>query len=241
MATSLPMSIKSRRPDSRAPSGWSRRGFVGASLSLPLLAGCSSDQHSDESDMMKMLGQSFGSYTGGGTITRDQASAVPYATIGVSVGDSSQVLLALATQSHAARLWTSSAHIAIETCYGRITRTAGLAHNMSQGSFSGSDPLQAGIRTLAAPCEYLIDLPDRNVYQASVRYAMESPQRSEIHILGARLDVHHVREKGACSVLDWQFDNEYWVDHLTGFVWQSRQTIHPDLEDVAIVVLRPPA
>jgi len=235
------MSIKSRRPDSRIPPGWTRRGFVGAGLCLPLLAGCSSDEHSDESDLAGMLGQTFDAYAHGGAVTRDQASAVPYASIGVSIGDSSQVLLALATRSHNVCLWTSSARIAIETQSGRITRTAGLRHNMSQGVFSGRDPVQEGVGSLRAPCQYLIDLPDRNVYQARIRYDMEVPQPAEIRILGARLSVLHVRERGSSSMLDWEFENEYWADAKTGFVWRSRQTIHPGLDDVEIVTLRRPA
>ena len=241
MAISLTMSIRSRRPELRAASGWTRRGFVSAGLSLPLLAACSSDQHSDETALMDMLGQSYDSYTHGAAITRDQASAVPFASIGVSVGDSPQVLLALATQLRNARLWTSSAHIALETRSGRITRTAGLPHNMSQNVFSGSDPLQEGFGELRAPYEYLIDLPDRNVYQARVSYEMESRQATEIRILGARLTVIRARERGSCSELGWQFSNEYWSDAKNGFVWRSRQAIHPDLDDVEIVVLRRPA
>jgi hypothetical protein len=237
----LPMSIKSRRPDMRTAPFWTRRGFVGAGLSLPLLAGCSSDQHSDESGLADMLGQSFEAYAHGGTVTRDQAGAVPYASIGVSVGTSSQVLLALATQSRDVRLWTSSARIAIETQSGRITRTAGLRHNMSQNAFSGSDPLLARGSWQLAPYEYLIDLPDRNIYQTRIHYEMQAPQPCDIYILGARLSVLHLRERGSCSMLGWQFENEYWADARNRFVWQSRQTIHPDLDDVEIVVLRRPA
>ncbi len=235
------MSIKSPRPDPHAASRCTRRGFLGAGLGLPLLAACSSDQESDTSDALKMLGQSFALYTGGGEITRDQAAAVPFASIGVSMGDSAQTLLVLATRSRDTSLWTSAARIAIETQSGRITRTAGLPHNMSQSGTGGSDPLQSGVGRKSGPYQYVIDLPDKNVYGAIVRYEMDLPQPDQIAILGARLKVLHARERGSCSALDWDIENEYWADAKTGFVWRSRQNVHPDMDPLEIVVFRPPA
>ncbi|MGD0192710.1 MAG: YjbF family lipoprotein [Rhizomicrobium sp.] len=185
-----------------------------------------------------MMRQSFDRMTGDDAVTRAQAGAVPYASMGVRVGDSAQVLLALATQNRDVRLWTSSVHFAIETQGGRITRTAGLPHNMSQDLFKGSDPLVS--RTApAGGCDYQIDL-DRVLYQAAIHYVMEVPTRDTITILGAKLNVLHVAEHASCSQLDWRFDNEYWIDSKTGFVWRSHQTIHPDLDPVETVVLRPP-
>jgi hypothetical protein len=235
------MPIKSHRPEPRTVSRWTRRGFVGAGVSLPLLAGCSSDENSASSDVLKMMGQTIDAYTGSDSITRDQAAAVPYASIGVSVGDSGQALLVLAAQFGTTCLWASAAHIAIETQFGRITHTAGLAHNMSQDSFSGGDPLQSGVRSADGAYEFAIDLPDRNIYQASVRYEMGPARAGEIVVLGAKLNVLHVRESGFCSLLDWRFENEYWADATNGFIWQSQQAIHPSLDQVTIVALRPPA
>jgi hypothetical protein len=210
-------------------------------MALPLLAGCSSDPHSDSADMLKMLGQSFDTFTGDEGIPREQAAAIPYASIGVRVGGSAQAMLVLATQARNVCLWTSAAHIAVETQSGRITRTAGLPHNMSQSAFSGSDPLQSGLTRRGARCDYVIDLPDRNIFQAPVTYEMDAPVPDEIVILGAKLAVLHVRERGSCSVLDWQFVNEYWADTTSGFIWKSLQTIHPDLDAMEIVVFRRPA
>ncbi|HEY5048984.1 MAG TPA: YjbF family lipoprotein [Rhizomicrobium sp.] len=241
------MSIKSPPPEPDAPIRWTRRGFfgaglgVGAGLGLPLLAGCSSDPYSDTSGILKMAGRSFGAFTGTGEITREQVAVVPYASIGVRVGDSNQVLLALVSKSRGFCLWTSAARIAIETDGGgRITRTAGLPHNMAQSSADGSDPLQAGIAGRGGGCEYYIDLPDRNVWRATVRYRLESPEQRETVILGANLKVQYARERGACSDLLWEFQNEYWRDAATGFMWRSRQAIHPDLDVVEITILRRP-
>lgn len=171
---------------------------------------------------------------------REQAASVPFASIGVRLGGSSESLLALATREHDVCLWTSAGGLAIETQSGRITRTAGLPHNMSQAAASGSDPIQSGLRS-GATCQYAIDIPDRNVYQAAIRYETKATTRDQTVILGGTIDVMHVLEHGSCSALAWAFDNEYWTDPLSGFVWRSRQNIHPDLDAVEIEIFRPPA
>jgi hypothetical protein len=234
------MSTRFRRPDSLRSGRWTRRGLLAAGLGLPLLSACSSDPDSESSDAVKMMRQSFDRMIGDDAVTRAQAGAVPYASMGVRVGGSGQVLLALATQNHDTCLWTSSVHFAIETEAGRITRTAGLLHNMSQGPFRGSDPLKSASLSAGGGCDYQIDLPDRNVYQSIIRYTMDAPTPAAITILGAKLSVLHAVEHASCAQLDWQFDNEYWIDSKTGFVWQSRQTIHPDLGAVETAVFRPP-
>jgi hypothetical protein len=234
------MSIKFPRPDASRAEAWTRRGFVGAGLSLPFLSACSSDPNSETAAMYKMALQSWDSLNGGDSITRKQAAAVPYSSIGVRVGSSAQVILVLATQSHIACLWASAAHVAIETQSGRITRTAGLPHNMSQSLFSGSDPLQSGAMA-GTTFEYVADVPDLEIYEAPVRYVMESPKPDEIVILGAKLHVLNLREHGSCSVLGWEFDNQYWADGKNGFVWRSIQTVHPSLDPIEIEVFRPPA
>jgi hypothetical protein len=235
------MSTRFLRPERRAAIGWTRRRIFAAGLGMPFLSACSSDRQSDISDVLAMIGQSIAPHSGDGTITRNQAAAVPYASIGVRIGDSRQVLLALATRTRDVCLWTSSARVAIETRSGRITRTAGMPHNMSQRLFGGVDPLQSGVAGDHGHYEYLVDFPERNIYGASTLLVMDSPRPDEIDILGARLKLLHARERGSCSVLGWKFENEYWTDATSGFVWRSRQTIDPDLDQVEIVVFRPPA
>jgi hypothetical protein len=235
------MSTKSPRPERLVRATWSRRAAMTAGLGLPFLAACASEQHSESSDVLTMLRQSLDSHTGNTTVTRDQAAAIPYASIGVTVGSLPQTMLVLAAKSRATCLWTSAAHIAVETQSGRITRTAGLEHNMSQTVFAGRDPLQSWSSSTRRTYTFLMDIPDKDVYGASIGYEMSAPEESHVTILGALLSTFHVREKGSCSVLDWTMENDYWLDSKTGFVWLSRQNIHPDLDPIEIAVLRPPA
>jgi hypothetical protein len=221
---------------------YTRRAFCCASLGLPFLTACSSDPDSDSAQLLQILGQSFHAFGSGDSITREQAAAIPYASIGVRIGNSSQVLLVLETKAGGTTLWTSASRIALELQNGRITRTAGLEHNMSQSGPNGIDPLQSHEFTpRAEPYTYVMDIPDRNTYQALVKYEMGEAGRDTLTIFGTALDVLHAREKGSCSLLDWEFENEYWLDPTSGLVWRSLQNIHPEMDVVEVAILRPPA
>jgi hypothetical protein len=85
-----------------------------------------------------------------------------------------------------------------------------------------------------------VDIPDREIFQAPMHYAMDAPSYEPLSVLGAKLNVVHIRERGSCPLLDWHFENEYWLDARSGFSWKSRQMIHPGLDAVEIVVFRRP-
>ncbi len=200
------------------------------------------DPDSDTAQMLDILGQSFHAFESGGSITREQAAAIPYASLGVRIGSSSQVLLVLQTKAGNTTLWTSASQIAIELQSGRITRTAGLEHNMSQSGPNGIDPLQSHEFTPhAPPYTYVMDFPDRNTYQALIQYEMGESDSDTLTILGTPLEALHAREKGFCRLLDWEFENEYWLDPASGLVWRSLQNVHPAMDTVEVSILRPPA
>jgi hypothetical protein len=96
---------------------------------LFVLAGCSSTGKSDYSLFYRAVRQSFAASLGNGRITKDQAAAIPYATMGFRVNGSSEQLVVLATDTNGEQLWTSMARIVIVTRGGRIARTLGLPHD----------------------------------------------------------------------------------------------------------------
>ena len=73
-------------------------------------------------------------------VTRDQAAAIPYASLGYSLDDGNQSILVLATDTNGELLWTSPSHIVIVTRNGRIVRTLGFAHDLSGLTTPGGPP-----------------------------------------------------------------------------------------------------
>lgn len=47
-----------------------------------------------------------------------------------------------------------------------------------------------------------------------------------------------VRERNDARSLRWSFDNEYWLDFQSGYVWRSIQHFSPDSDPIAIEVFK---
>ena len=208
-------------------------------VALPLLCGCSSETGSDWPQVFDMMKTYWGG-SGSGAISLDQAAAVPYASIGVRVGDSSQALFVLATQSGDALQWLSGQRVALTTRDGRIVRTAGLAHNLVALVPGAGGSGAAADWSRPATLNWVADLSDPTSFSVQIRCQRAPEGMETLTVLGKQVQALKVEERCAVQSLDWSFVNSYWVDPTSGLVWKSIQTIHPALDPVEIETLRPP-
>jgi hypothetical protein len=104
------------------------------------------------------------------------------------------------------------------------------------------DPVATGLQKMSANVVLTrtLDLRDIDRFGIAVQSAFTPAGKTSISVLGANLDVVEVHEDCRCDVLDWAFQNVFWADADSGFVWRSVQTIHPNLPPLTIEVLRPP-
>jgi hypothetical protein len=172
-------------------------------------------------------------------VTLQQAAAVPYASMGISLGDSGQSMIILASDTGGERLWTSKARIAITTASdGRIVRTAGLEHDLGgyepRGDTMGAD----GVRTV----RWEADFPELNLHSILISCQDRVAGNETIYILGKPIHTQRIDESCAStdSRLDWSFENRYWVDIGNGLVWRSIQHVNPKLDAIETEILRPP-
>ncbi|HEY4078173.1 MAG TPA: YjbF family lipoprotein, partial [Rhizomicrobium sp.] len=105
-----------------------RRIFALAGLLL--LGACNSSGTSGYAQYYQVLRDSVSASFGDGRITKDQAAAIPYASMGYRLNGDNERLVVLATDTNREQLWTSAAHVVIVTRDGRITRTVGLEHDI---------------------------------------------------------------------------------------------------------------
>lgn len=236
------MQTKSFSPDAKKRVGHFSRRAVFAGVLAPLLARCSSDPNSDTTALTGLFERSLNPFSGASSVSLDQVASVPFASLGVRVGDGPQTLLVLATSSGNSTLWTSASHIALEIQSGRITRTAGLPHDLSATVVSGTDPLISGLQHLIAPAaiKRSLDFVDRRAFGVLVESTVSPAGSAEIDVLGTKVRTVRAVERANCATLGWSFENSYWADPGSGLVWRSVQSIHPDLAPVEIDVFRPP-
>lgn len=210
---------------------------------LLFLGGCESDGPSDYVLYYQALRQSIAAgFNGQARITREQAAAIPYASIGYRLNDGPEQLLVLATDTGGHELWTSGSHVVIVTREGQVVRTVGLAQDVSavtpQTGQQLSIPAAARDGTMATV--RLEDFPDIPAYGAAV-YCTAIPKGLEtIVILGRGITTRRIDETCHSDVLDWSFTDSYWIDPQSALVWRSIQHISPKNEKIEIETLRPP-
>ena len=165
----------------------------------------------------------------GAKVPREAAAAIPYATAGLVIGGNDEALLVLGAYTPEQSEWYGGETVMVRTRKGRIVRTAGLPFDLGGLDVVGS----------AAPPVLSYDFPDLGIYSAAGKCTARDAGSETIEILGAALTTHHTVEHCEVAALRWVFDNEFWTDPATAYVWRSKQYIHPKSPVVMLEVLRP--
>jgi len=207
-------------------------------------ASCSSSNSGNTSyeQFFKIISQSVSASFGKARITREQAAAIPYASLGYRIDDGNQGLLVLATDSGGDLLWTSAAHVVIVTRDGRIVRTLGLGRDLSNVTSRDQSGLPSPAAAVRVPFSStrLEDFPDLGLYGVRLSCQTRLGGRQSIKILGQTIAALRVDEACNSRNPDWSFTDSFWVDKDSGFVWRSRQHVHPKGLLVETEIFRPP-
>lgn len=215
----------------------SNRRLIGSGLVLALTAFSAGCIGIGGNDAISIWDAASSAFSDGEKVSLQEASSVPYASIGLQIGDSSQLMLLLATDTAGLQLWTSSARIAITTDRGRITRTSGLEHNLG-----GLEPRRTGHAASGKTTHWLADFPDLGLYSISITCQERPVGKETIDILGKELYTNRFEDdcKTDGDALDWSFKNTYWRDPASGLAWRSIQHVHPSAPIIVTETLRPP-
>lgn len=209
---------------------------------LVFLAACSSSGATDYTQYWELLKQSASATFGKSSIALDQAASIPYASMGWRFNDSPQGIIVLASDTAGEQMWTSAARIVLVTQNSRVKRTVGLPRNLgglAWGKNSGlTAPVEAAL--LGRTEQYTVDFPDLGVYAVAVRCRAVNKGLRSITILGQKIVTNRIEENCTSAALRWTFSNIYWAAPNTGFVWRSRQAIHPQGDTLEIEIFRPP-
>ena len=215
-----------------------------SALALVLLtAGCSSGQsgNTNYSQFLQIARQSLSASFGKARVTRQQAAAIPYATMGFIQDGGNENMVILGTDQGGEQLWTSAAKVVIVTRDGRIARTLGLDHDLS-GMTAPGGILPAPAAALSAPftSTRLQDYPEMDMYGVIVSCSARAAGRQTVKILGQPIATMRVDESCRARKPEWSFTDSYWVDTDNGRVWRARQHIHPKGGIIETEIFRPP-
>jgi len=219
------------------------RRLSALAIIVPILTGCNSSGTSSYAQYYQVLRQSVTASLGDGRITKDQAEAIPYASMGYRVNGASEQLVVLATDANGEQLWTSSARIVITTRGGRITRTVGLERDIVGMAPKIGEQMPEIAAALKGDLTYarVQDFPWLPAYAVTLNCTLSRKGAQTIVILGRGIATQRVDEVCRSANPRWSFTNNYWIDPDTGLCWRSRQHIDPQGGAIETEILRPPA
>jgi hypothetical protein len=219
------------------------RGWAVGALAL-LSASCSSGTsgNTNYSQFYQIIKTSFSASFGKIRVSRDQAAAIPYASMGYSVDGGNQVLLVLGTDTGGELLWTSAAHVVIVTRDGRIVRSLGLGQDLTGLTTPSNAPPPSPAAAIREPfaSTRLEDFPELGLYGVTVSCRAHMAGRQTIKILGQAIPTIQVDEACQSRNPEWSFVDNYWVDADNGLVWRSHQHVHPKGGVIETEIFRPP-
>ncbi|MGH8529116.1 MAG: YjbF family lipoprotein [Nevskiales bacterium] len=222
--------------------GFKRRAFLTGALSLAV-SGCVANP------LFKSLGESFSArrkQSRQGAFSAQDVARLPYASMGVRIGESRQALVVLAKNINDDLYWVTADQLLFVTRFGRLIRTNGLIKDLKTTRFGALDPVQTGLQRVPPGGETLVRFVDlrpaqpreKDVAATSVFHPKEE---DVITILGQPRVTLRVEEHVSYWRWNWHVKNQYWVDPGTGFVWKSLQHTAPQLGVTELEMFKPAA
>jgi hypothetical protein len=207
-----------------------------------IVTGCSSSSDSsDYAQYWTALKRSWQGSFGTVRVTREEAAAIPYASMGYRVDDGAERIIILATDTHGERLWTSADHIVLLTRGGQIIRTVGLAQDLGGTNFRGNTKtaLPAAALHHDVSVTRYADFPDKGLYSVPIVCHAHDAGAQDVTILGHDFPATRITQVCNSERLNWSFTDTYWINESGELVLRSIQHITPKTK-IETEILRPP-
>jgi len=208
-----------------------RSALLGAGTFL--LAGCGNSRNPNLSSALELARK----YLAERAFTDEDVERIPFASIGVQIGGASEALVVLATVDGDTLTWIAADHSVIQTRNGRIVRFRNEDIEVVTTRDS-QDPVADGA---VAPGNFirLLDFPKPKLYSVPVESSLVASGQARVTLLHGEILTRSFTETGISHPLAWNFQNHFYLDLDNRRVWQSNQTVTPQLPPIKIRVLRP--
>lgn len=179
-------------------------------------------------------------------LSTEQIQSMPYATLGVRIGDFPRAVTVLATIDGADLQWVSADQSSFYTRNGRLVRSRGLDRDLGATRWltPAGDPI-AGFGKggeLPAPGIYReIDLKHADEAAVAVESRYRLGRDETLTVLGREHLLRRIDEVAVVPAWRWKAHNSFWVDPQTGVVWRSVQQYCPEMPPIELALLKPPA
>lgn len=172
-------------------------------------------------------------------ISRETVAKIPYASMGAAYRGEGEALVVLAKALANGDLqWVSASGEVLLTRGGRLVRTDGLVHNLA-ASFDLDDNGIASRLSSGKTGHRRIDLQPGDRFGLGLVSRVEDKGTMPLTHLDEVVNYRHVVEHCRVDLLDWSFENHFWLDPESLKVRQSVQYFDPDLPPLVLKVYTP--
>ena len=208
-----------------------RTALLGAGTFL--LAGCGNSRNPNLSAAADLARKFFADRA----FTDEDVERIPFASIGVQIGGAPEALVVLATVDGETLTWIAADHSLIQTRHGRIVRFRSGDIEVAT-AMDSEDPVANGA---VAPGNFirLLDFPQPKLYSVPTESSLVETGQARVALLHGEILTRSFTETGISHPLAWNFENHFYLDLDSKRVWQSNQTVTPQLPPIKIRVLRP--
>jgi hypothetical protein len=208
-----------------------RSALLGAGTFL--LAGCGNSRNPNLSAAVDLARNFFADRA----YTDEDVERIPFASIGVQVGTAAEALVVLATVDGDTLTWIAADRSLIQTRNGRVVRFR--SGDIEVATAPGAEDPIANGAVAAADCTRLLDFPKAKLYSVPAQSTLAATGEARVPLLHGEIVTRSFTETGISHPLAWNFENHFYLDLDTKRVWQSNQSVTPQLPPIKIRVLRP--
>jgi len=172
-------------------------------------------------------------------ISSELINSIPYASSLLKIGKGPKGLLILEIKKNDEETWVSADGLILVVRNGRIIKTAGLNHNLSNfisPSIEISD-LDL-IKNKVLKYYYSYDVPFLVDLEVEVTVSDRGFQNIELH--NGVKELRLIEEEIRSREINWRAVNRYWVDK-ENYIWKSIQTISPKLPEFSFEITKKPS
>ena len=123
-----------------------------------------------------------------------------------------------------------------------MVKTAGFPANLKTTFSYNEDPVSLGtLHTIKNGYKLLrgVDIQPKDHVGVLIDSTFRVDRPESIEILDVKFETLRIVETNVARGLDWEFENTYWADRKSGFVWKSVQHFAPQLPPAEIQILKP--
>ena len=176
-------------------------------------------------------------------IDRAQLESLPYASLFTRIGSGPAGSMILGKIDGHDLHWVSADRAVLVTRNGRVVQSGGFPEELRGTRFLTPDPLATFSSDFRLPqtVRRQVDVPARALYSSIISANWQMDGSETIDILGKSFDTIRFREICKMPAHGLEFENYFWRDPQSGFVWKSFQHWVPGGPPVTMEVVKPPS